>query len=364
MTNQKKCGLLLALVAYTTCTTVRAQSTAAIEQLKIYYKGLEKGHEVNGNILVAQEGKVLYQHSFGYTNFEHQTVNTQYTGFNTASIGKTFTAIAVMQLVEQHKISLDSAYASYFPDFPYPAVTIRQLLSLTSGTSDQELSPVVDAFKANHPELALENKDLIPVLAEAKVQLKLQPGEKWWYSNIGFQLLAALVEKQSGEYLGEYLNKKIFRPAGMRHTYLRNKSYHPYLIAPYADNYDYAATFNTVRLKFEGPRSYYQGKDNMSGNGGIITTTGDFLRYDQALYNGTLLSVASLQALFTPTKLKNGAVDEVWLKIGNMGTSDDGLGWFIFRDKSMGTIVWHTGGTTCSNWCFFSMLRQKLAIRL
>jgi CubicO group peptidase (beta-lactamase class C family) len=362
MTNLKNYALLLALLACNAGFTVRAQRAVAIKQLKAYYKGLEDAREVNGNILVAQNGKVLYRHSFGYANVEQQLLNTPNTGFNTASLGKTCTAIAVLQLAEHHKISLDTTYASYFPDFPYPAITIRQLLSHTSGTSDQELAPIVGAYAAKHPELILANKDLIPALAEANVPLKLQPGEKWWYSNIGFQLLGALVEKQSGEYLGDYLDKYIFKPAGMRHTYLRNRSYHPYASTPYADNYDYAATFDTVRVKFDGSRSYY--KDNMSGNGGIITTTGDFLRYDQALYHGTLLKAASLNEAFTPTRLKNGEVDEVWLNIGNMGIADDGLGWFIFRDKSMGTIVWHTGGMPGCSAIFMRNLDKRQMVVL
>ncbi|MBD2705191.1 serine hydrolase [Spirosoma sp. BT702] len=362
MKNLKTYTLLFVLLVCNTGFPSKAQSHAAIEQLKAYYKGLEDRSELNGNLLVAQNGKVLYAHSFGYANFEQRVLNTPNTGFNTASLGKTCTAIAVMQLVERHKITLDAAYARYFPDFPYKDVTIRQLLSHTSGMSDQELAPIFGAYKAKHPELILANNDLVPVLAEVNVQLKLRPGEKWWYSNIGFQLLGGLVEKQSGERMGDYLDKHLFKPAGMLYTYLRNRTYHPYLLQPYADNYDYAATFDTVRTKFDGTRSYYYNNDNMSGNGGIITTTADLLRYDEALYNGTFLTRASLNQLFTPSRLKNGSVNEIWLNIGNMGTADDGLGWFIFRDKSMGTIVWHTGGMPGCSAIFLRNLTKKQTV--
>ena len=358
MANLKKYMLLFALLAFNAAFTVKAQSHVVVEKLSNYCKGLTDAREINGNILIAQNGEVLYRHASGYANFEQKIVNNENTGFNLASISKTFTAIAVLQLYEQHKISLDATYASYFPEFPYTGVTIRQLLSHTSGTSDQELAPVVGVYEHKHPELVLANKDLIPALAEAKVPLKLGPGEKWWYSNIGYQLLALLVEKQADENFGKYLEEHIFKPAGMQHTYLRTRSVRPLPGEPYADNYDYPSIFDTLRVKFDGPRSYYAGND-MAGNGNVISTTGDFLRYDQALYNGTLLKAATLNEAFTPAKLKNGAVDEIWLDIGKMGQADNGLGWFIFRDTSMGKVIWHTGGMPGCTTIFMRNLTKK-----
>jgi len=83
------------------------------------------------------------------------------------------------------------------------------------------------------------------------------------------------------------------------------------------------------------------------------------LRYDKALYNGVLLKAATLNEAFTPAKLKNGAVDEVWLNIGGMSQADNGLGWFIFRDTSMGKIVWHTGGMPGCTTIFMRNLSKK-----
>src|ERR1700730_4798342 len=149
--------LLLALVP-----PARAQDIK--KKLDAYY---HTNGAFNGNILVAEKGKVIYQASFGYARFEDKTPNTPDTQFELASIAKTFTALAVAQLWEQGKIDIDKTYAAYFPAFPYPDITIRQLLSHSSGFSDQQLGQCNSKYQKENNIEVMTNADEIPAIAEA-----------------------------------------------------------------------------------------------------------------------------------------------------------------------------------------------------
>jgi CubicO group peptidase (beta-lactamase class C family) len=326
--------------SFIACFSLAAQNIE--KKLDAFFNPLAAKGELNGNILVAQNGKTIYQRSFGYAGFEDKKRNNAFTEFQVASITKTFTAVAVLQLSELGKIGLDTAYSLYFPAFPYKHITIRQLLSHCSGLSDQDLAPVLADHARKHPGKLITNADLIPILASAQAPLKLQPGEKWWYCNMGFQLLALLVEKRSGQPFDRYLQQHIWNKAGMHHTYLRNALLNTRPGKAFADNYDYPSSFAAERVKLEGERGYYN--DGLVGASNIISTTGDFLLYDEALKDGRLLKVHTLREAFTPVTLANGEPNRIWLNMGGMGKAVDGMGWFIFEDESMGKIVWHTGG--------------------
>ncbi|MCU7494034.1 MAG: beta-lactamase family protein [Ignavibacteria bacterium] len=285
---------------------------------------------------------MIYKKSFGYADFENKKLNNDSTEFQLASVSKTFTAVAVMQLYEKGRLKLDDTFAKYFPEFPYKEMTLRQILSHSSGLSDQDLAGVIENYFKKHNGKALSNSELISMLAEAKVKLKLEPGQKWWYSNTGFQLLAALVEKISCESFDKYLYKHIFKPSGMEHTYLRTAYINNFDTPNLAGNYDYEFRYSTARIKFDGDRSYYN--EMFYGHSNVISTCSDLLKFDNALYTGKLLKNKTLNEAFTPARLKDGTKDFVWKNLGAMGNADDGLGWFIFEDTTAGKIVWHTGG--------------------
>lgn len=333
---------LLALVVQ-----VRAQDIK--KQLDTYYH--TKG-AFNGNILVAEKGKVIYQGSFGYARFEDKKPNTQATQFELASIAKTFTALAVAQLWEQGKIDIGKTYATYFPAFPYPDITIRQLLSHSSGFSDQQLGQYNGVYQRKHNLEVMTNADEISAIAEAKIKLELQPGEKWWYSNMGYDLLALLVEIVSGEPFNTYLKKHIWDPAGMKATYAYNTLLNYGPNPNHAESYDYPQTYECQRIRLtDGKSSYF--KSVLAGASNIVSTTGDFLNFDHALKAGILLKPSTLAAASTPANLANGDPVRIWLDIGGMGKAFDSMGWFIFEDESMGKIVWHTGGTPGCATIFF-----------
>jgi len=357
----KKCifykSMISAVLLLTLMAQVRAQDIK--KQLDTYYH--TKG-AFNGNVLVAEKGKVIYQGSFGYARFEDRKPNTPATQFELASIAKTFTALAIAQLWEQGKIDIDKTFTTYFPAFPYTAITIRQLLSHSSGLSDQQLKQCNSIYQEKHNIEIMTNADEIPAIAEANIRLELQPGEKWWYSNMGYDLLALLVEKVSGEPFNTYLKRHIWEPAGMHATYAHNMLLNNGPNPRHAENYDYPQTYENQRIRLTEAKSGYF-KSVLVGASNNVSTVGDFLKFDRALKSGVLLKPSTLIAATTPAKLANGEPVRIWLDIGGMGKAFDSMGWFIFEDESMGKIVWHTGGTPgCATIFFRNLTKDQLVV--
>lgn len=287
-------------------------------------------YPVNGNVLVAEHGTAIYKKSFGFADAKRERPNTAASRFQLASVTKIFTSTAVLQLLDKGKLRLDNPFAKYFPEFPYPEITVRQLLSHTAGLPDfQIFEELVEA----DPSKTFTNADVIPALIRWKQPLAFKPGEAWSYSNPGYCLLALLVEKSSGLKFEDYVRQHIFAPAGMTESYfdtdLRSSP-----DANKAMEQQYPLLIDKDLQPVE--KSKWQG---FVGNGGLISTTGDLLRFDKALYSGALLKPHTLEEAFTPAKLTNGQSAQT-----DTLSALYGLGWFILDTESVGKIVWHGGG--------------------
>lgn len=328
---------MLALLVVVALVAGRAQAETPATRLDTYYGGLAAEGRLNGAVLVAEHGKVVYAKGFGFADVEARTPNSLDTEFEIASVAKTFTATAVLQLVEREKIDLDAPVARYLKAFPYPAVTVRRLLSHSSGLSDQDLDATMRAYGKTITPRPMAQADLVPALVAGNVSFKLQPGQRWWYANIGYQLLVRLVETVSGQTFDAYLRDHITRPAGLAHTYVVTAAL-PSTTGRMAGNYDYAPRYAATRTRLKGDAS------NVMGAAGVVTTVGDLLKFDQALRSNRLLKAKTQALAYTPDRLTGGQPVSVWLDIGGMGPAEDGLGWFIFKDRGHGKIVWHTGG--------------------
>ncbi|HEV2478125.1 MAG TPA: serine hydrolase domain-containing protein [Puia sp.] len=314
-----------------------AHGQDAIQTLYRYLDQAAQDHQFNGNILLARDGRVVYKRSYGYSDFPNESPLNDSSQFPLASISKTFTAVAILQLLEKGKLKLDDPYKRYFPAFPYPTITIRQLLSHTSGLPDD----LFDRPVAQNPDKIYTNADDLPTIRDyAKTRsLLFTPGERWSYCSFGYQLLADLVGKLSNEPFPAYLKKHVFIPAGMLSTYVQTsltQTKEPHRTENYLYNNHYEMKLqlgDTVADKREWAYNLSGGV----GAGNVVSTTGDLLRYDEALYNGVLLKPATLELAFTPTKVNNGGFSHA------ASGSSEGLGWFIFGDTGRGTIVWHSG---------------------
>lgn len=293
---------------------------------------------LNGNVLVAESGNVIYQKSVGFADFRTKAPNSESSRFNIASVSKTFTAVAILQLMEKGKLQLDDPVKKHLADFPYDAITIRNLLSHTSGLPD------VDLFD-DITDPVVSNRHVVPALIRWKTQLSFKAGEKWEYSNVNFNLLALIVEHVSGQTFSKYLEANIFSKAGMSQTYILEDYLHARPDKMRVKNHQLPQLYSAEPIDVQSPIfPFVKGLRRLSGlkgDGDIIASSNDLLRFDQSLYNGILLKPATLDQAFTPTRLNNGEPAYTFM---NFGKNAYGLGWFIFEDESHGKIVWHTGG--------------------
>jgi CubicO group peptidase (beta-lactamase class C family) len=329
------------------------------KQLDSLFTDLSNHNFINGTVLAAQNGNISYQQSYGWGNISKDIKNTATTTFELASLSKIFTAVAIMQLEEKKLLSLDDAVIKFLPDFPYPQITVKQLLSHTSGLPDFEL---FDSYFNADPARIMTNRDIIPALKQWG-KLKLSPGQQWSYSSPGMGLLALIVEKISRTTFQNYLATHIYKPAGMSQTYTLsalNKKDDDNRAVPYAYNYYFSTDFSLADTIKQNQRFLHQ-SGGVEGPGLLVSSTGDLLKFDQALFNNKLLKPATLGKMFTPAKLANGTPviaphypDKVLF----------GLGWFILPDSSAGKIVFHSGFKPGTNTLLLHNISKKQSVIL
>jgi len=307
-------------------------------RLEEYFLALRESQQFNGNVLIAVNGKTIYEHSFGYSDFTTKDVNTKNTVFPIASLSKTITTTAILQLVEAGKLKISDPVIKHLTNFPYVTITIKHLLSHISGLPPY--NAYFDSTKKQHPDKVFTNADFMNGLMKNKKSLMYQPGEKGNYDNINFIVLALILEKVSGMTYSNYIKKYILEPAGMTNTaffplklqYAQNRN------ARFAFPHLYPHLYSDSLVKANAVpyvASYWHAY-NFNGFGDYISTTHDLLMYDKAYYNGKLLSDATVKEAFTPVKLNNG--------INN--PENFGLGWEIEKDSSLGKVVYHSGVAT------------------
>ena len=244
----------------------------------------------SGTVLVAKDGQIIYEGSFGQANKDYEVPNTLQTKFNIGSIGKTFTAVAVMQLVQSGKLKLSDPLSKYLPDAPFPEkdrITIHHLLIHTSGLGDYlEHEKYLGTLSRIRKII-----DVLPLVYDQMPQSA--PGEKFSYSNSGYLLLGVIIEKVSGLSYSEYLQKHIFEPSGMiesgifyENEVLPNRS------IGYTKTWDDSYVSNV--LTAPAPCSA----------GGLSSTVEDLLKFDQALLGSTLLSDSLKTVMYTATELR------------------------------------------------------------
>ena len=275
----------------------RMTEAAALSALRAHADELAKQDEFSGALLVARHGKVLLEDAWGLADRgtgRRATVDTQ---FNLGSMNKMFTAVAILQLVEAGKVSLEATVGTYLPDYPNrdvaEKVTVRELLNHTGGTGDF-VSP---EWFANRDSIK-EHADYIKLLGARGPDH--EPGKEFRYSNYGFILLGAIIERVSGVSYYEYVDGHIFKPAGMRGTDSLPQTAKKPSIAGRLREAERAGRAGTVGRAVpytkrngalsENDQLPYRG----SGAGGGYSTVGDLLKFARALEAGKLISLKSL----------------------------------------------------------------------
>jgi CubicO group peptidase (beta-lactamase class C family) len=246
-----------------------------------FFTTLSNQQYLNGCVLIADKGKILYRNAFGYSDFIAKTKVTTNSMFDLASISKQFTAIGIMILREQGLLEYSSNIRTFFPQLPYDSITIRNLLNHTSGLVDKDdlINRYWDRTKI------ITNDDFLNLLREHQPPLAFRPGAEYQYSNTGYLLLAVIIEKVSGLTYGEFLRSNVFAPTGMKRTMNYRRRYMPEVINDYALGY-------VLSLEHDGyalPDSVERDKrviysDGLQGDGTISSTVEDLFRWDRCLY--------------------------------------------------------------------------------
>src|SRR5438128_2884378 len=295
--------------------------------------------QFNGAALVPDNRKVIYKKGFGLANMEWNIPNTPETKFRLGSITKQFTATLILQLVEQGKIKLDGKLIDYLPDYRKDTgakVTIHNLLSHTSGVPSYTSLP---GFFQNVSRNPFTTDDFIKKYASG--DLEFEPGTKFVYSNSGYFLLGAIIEKVTGKPYEQVLRENIFDPLGMKNT-----------------GYDHFGTIIGKRATgyTKTPGGYetapYLDMSIPYAAGSLYSTVEDLYLWDHALYGEKILSARSKELMFTPN------------------LNNYGYGFVITKamlappNKLAVAVVQHNGGINGFNTVIVRMVAEKRLIVL
>ena len=248
---------------------------------------INKRQDFHGSLLVAKNGKVLYDSHVGYADFKKKEPLNEESVFQLASVSKQFTAAAIMLLYERNQIKLTDTVNKYFPDFPYENITIKNLLNHTSGLPRY-------FWVAEHEwqqKKAPTNSEMMELLESSKAQRYFKPGRNFDYSNTGYFVLASIVEKVSGKSFSSFVKTNIFEPLDMKDSFVLNSE----------DN-------NTVDNHLDGYRLYRGWRhlkisntvnDAIVGDKNVYSSSKDLLKWTLGLNSGKLLSKESVNLMYS-----------------------------------------------------------------
>lgn len=289
--------IILLVAAISLFQTSALAQKSEIALIKDFVTAKRNHHNFNGNILVAEKGRIIYKKSVGYSDYKTRQPLSDRSVFNIASISKQFTAAAVLLCRERGLLSLDDGLSIYFPDIPYDGITIRQMLTHTSGLPEQnEL-----LYKYWDSDKPATNKDMIELLIKQKPPAAFKPGEGFKYCNTNYSLLASIVEKVSGQKFQDFMAANIFGPAGMKQTRILNLENGYITIPNLTSNY----IFDHEKQRFSPPEEIPQWKKaipigGLVGAGNVYSTTTDLLKWQESLKTERILSRKILGEMESP----------------------------------------------------------------
>lgn len=244
------------------------------------------------SLVVVRDGKIDYVKSYGYSNLEHKVLVKPETIFQAGSVGKQFTAFAVMLLVQDGKMNLDDKLTKYFPDAPsgWDSITVRNLLNHTSGFGDYTNN---FNYWANYTEDSLYQE-------YKKRPLLFKAGEKQRYSNMGYATLGIIISKVAGKFYGEYLKERVFTPLGMSTARIITEEN----IVP-----NRAAGYRLVNDSIKN-QEWVSPSINTTADGSMYVTALDMAKWEAGLNAGKLLKKEYYDMMWAPTKLNDGTFEQ------------------------------------------------------
>lgn len=282
---------------------------------------LEAVHIPGASLIVLQDGKVVKRAAFGVANVEYDVPAKPETLYLLASITKSFTATAVMMLVEEGRIKLDDPLSTYLIDAPeaWKPITIRMLLGHTAGLKDRW-------EEQDHAKwrIAYSTADLYAAAQAAP--LDFAPGTHWQYSDQGYFLLGRVLEKVSGTSYRQFLTERIFKPCGMESSTTTSQTE---IVPNLAQGY--------TQSQGKWLKNHRRTDYGLVSHFGVVSSVDDMAKFDQALMAGKLLKQETLARMWTPTTLPTGDV-------GHLLGATYGMGWFL-EELNGHRIVQHGGAS-------------------
>ncbi len=289
-----------------------------------FYNDFWNGSKVSGGLLVAKNGKIVFEKYTGLANVDKNIPITSETPIHLASISKVFTGLAILKLVETNKIQLDQKVNTILPNFPYPETTIRHLLNHRSGLPNYAY--VLYDKKIGDRNNPITNQQVLDVFAEQNVGLVRNVDRGFYYSNTNYVMLALIIEKIQKMSYPEAMKYMIFDPLGMTNTFVFEYDKHK-------DNVSLSYGYN-------GRKWDWDHLDRTYGDKNIYSTPRDLFKLDQALYSDNFLS----------KKIKDEA--HKGYSYESKGFKNYGLGMRLMEYDNGSKLLYHNGWWHGNNTVF------------
>jgi CubicO group peptidase (beta-lactamase class C family) len=314
---------------------VKLNAKQKAKQLDSLFRYMLKHGLLNGDVLVAQQGQVIYKNSFGYGKRKPDDTLTLHSAFQMGSSTKPLTATAILMLKERGLLQLSQTVDEFFPGFNYKNITVKDLLTHRSGLSNYMY--FCDALYC-YKEQPMSNDALLKIMIEKHPPRYFAPNRKFEYSNTNYALLVCIIEKVSGKSYNEFMTGEIFKPLGMDNTWVGD-------VKTNDRHLNKTIGYETNWKKYDN--DYL---DGILGDKNIFTTVDDLYLFDQALYTDKLLSKETIKEAYT------GASHEY------PGHRNYGYGWRLIDEKGGTKIVYHNGWWHGYNNVFWRRLKDKTTV--
>ena len=318
-----------------------SSSAPTTQEIDSIFAPVSKPNAPGFAVLVRKDDRVVFERGYGVRDTTTRAKIDAATNFRLASCTKQFTAIAIMLLVHDHKLTYGTRLTDIFPDFPDygKSITIRNLLNHTSGLPDYE--SLMDQQDPNMPPdklIQIQDAQVLKLLAQ-QTTTKFPPGTKWEYSNSGYVLLGLIVAKVSGEPFGDFLRDRIFAPLKMQNTLAFEKG----------KNEVRNRAFGYTKNSREWQQTDQSPTSATLGDGGVYSSLADLAKWDDALRNHTLLTEAEMHPALTPVNVPHAtavaaADSDADAKVPSGQLAAYGFGWFL-NPYHGHDRMWHDGGT-------------------
>jgi CubicO group peptidase (beta-lactamase class C family) len=346
LTSGLRTFALAAVLIVAFCKLSTAGDSRRARQADAIFAGLKSDHAPGAAVLVLQNGRAVFERGYGIANLRARDPIDSNTNFRLASVTKQFTAMAVMLLVHDGKLTYETHLDDIFPDFPEYGrkITVRNLLNHTSGLQDYEdLMPQQNAHVPGEGIYQIQDEEVLDLLRH-QTTTKFVPGSRWQYSNSGYVVLGLVVQKVAGMPFGQFLGDRIFAPLHMDHTILYEKGRNEVSHRAYGHTKSPSGWQETDQSATSATR----------GDGGVYSSLADLAKGDQALREHTLLSESEMRPAITPVNIPG--VEEP-----DGRPAEYGFGWFLNPYKGHARM-WHYGETIGFRTAIERFVADKLTV--